>query len=103
MILLGDADCRLKASLERLQRLTQSYADAMIQIFPERASQLGQALGLDQAEGHCESPTPAFLYSLWPRSPWLSCMHKFPVAQSAMTQSPACSQALSGYSGKTMP
>ncbi len=48
MILLGDADCRLKASLERLQRLTQSYADAMIQIFPERASQLGQALGLDQ-------------------------------------------------------
>ena len=41
-------DCRLKASLERLQRLTQSYADAMIRIFPERASQLGRALGLDQ-------------------------------------------------------
>jgi hypothetical protein len=40
--------CRLKASLERLQRLTQSYADAMIDIFPQRASQLGQALGLDQ-------------------------------------------------------
>ena len=41
-------DRRLKASLERLQRLTQSYADAMIHIFPERASQLGRALGLDQ-------------------------------------------------------
>ena len=40
--------CRLKASLERLQRLTQSYADAMIDIFPQRASQLGGALGLDQ-------------------------------------------------------
>ena len=40
--------CRLKASLERLQRLTQSYADAMIDIFPQRASQLGRALGLDQ-------------------------------------------------------
>jgi hypothetical protein len=39
---------RLKASLERLQRLTQGYADAMIGIFPSRASQLGKALGLEE-------------------------------------------------------
>jgi len=46
--LMLNVPCRLKASLERLQRLTQSYADAMIHIFPHRASQLGCALGLDQ-------------------------------------------------------
>ena len=45
---LTEFHCRLKASLERLQRLTQSYADAMIQLFPERASRLGAALGLEQ-------------------------------------------------------
>ena len=39
---------RLKASLERLQRLTQGYADAMIDIFPGRASALGNALGLEE-------------------------------------------------------
>ncbi|CAL8462111.1 g1642 [Coccomyxa elongata] len=38
---------RLKASLERLQRLTQGYADAMLAIFPERAATLGSALGLE--------------------------------------------------------
>jgi len=43
--LIGD---RLKATLERLQRLTQGYADAMIQIFPGRASKLGNALGLEE-------------------------------------------------------
>lgn len=38
---------RLKASLERLQRLTQGYADAMLAIFPDRAAALGTALGLE--------------------------------------------------------
>ena len=37
---------RLKAILERLQRLTQQYADGLLAIFPSRATSMGHALGL---------------------------------------------------------
>lgn len=37
---------RLKATLERLQRLTQGYTDQLLNLFPARASALGSALGL---------------------------------------------------------
>ena len=37
---------RLKATLERLQRLTQSYTDNLLSIFPTRVNALGSALGL---------------------------------------------------------
>lgn len=40
--------CRLKASLERLQRLTQSFTDALLAAFPARASALGKALGIQE-------------------------------------------------------
>ena len=33
--------------MERLQRLTQGFAEALLRIFPERASALGSALGLE--------------------------------------------------------
>ena len=60
---------RLKASLERLQRLTQGYADALIDIFPGRAAALGAALGLEQERvtvraGAYPTPNPIGLV-LW--------------------------------------
>ena len=39
--------CRLKASLERLQRLTQGFTDALLAAFPARATALGKALGIE--------------------------------------------------------
>lgn len=39
---------RLKASLERVQRLTDSFADAQLDTFAKRASQLGGGLGISQ-------------------------------------------------------
>ena len=38
---------RLKATLERVQRLTQGYTDGLLQIFPPRVAALGKALGLE--------------------------------------------------------
>ena len=47
-MLIGHAQpCRLKASLERVQRLTQEVTDALLATFPERTLKLGAALGLD--------------------------------------------------------
>jgi len=40
---------RLKATLERLQRLTGGYADAVLALLPARAAALGGALGLEPA------------------------------------------------------
>jgi hypothetical protein len=40
---------RLKATLERLQRLTGGYADALLALLPARAAALGGALGLEPA------------------------------------------------------
>lgn len=40
---------RLKATLERLQRLTGGYADALLAVLPARGAALGDALGLDPA------------------------------------------------------
>lgn len=37
---------RLKATLERVQRLTASFADAQLDAFAERASKLGGSLGI---------------------------------------------------------
>ncbi|KAK9842786.1 hypothetical protein WJX74_002436 [Apatococcus lobatus] len=42
-----DQALRLKASLERLQRITQVYTDTLLSLFPERATTLGKALGLE--------------------------------------------------------
>ncbi len=36
---------RLKATLERLQRLTQLYVDSLLLVFSERAQCIGAALG----------------------------------------------------------
>ena len=41
--------CRLKASLQRVQRLTQGFTDGLLSLFPDRANALGAALGI-QAE-----------------------------------------------------
>ena len=38
---------RLKATLERVQRLTQGYTDGLLHIFPPRVAALGKALGLE--------------------------------------------------------
>jgi len=48
--------CRLKASLERLQRLTQGYTDALLDVFPARAAALGKGLGLP--EEPVQAPPP---------------------------------------------
>ncbi|KAK9806719.1 hypothetical protein WJX72_000486 [[Myrmecia] bisecta] len=41
-----EAALRLKASLERVQRITHTYTDAMLEVFSARANQIGRALGL---------------------------------------------------------
>ena len=41
--------CRLKATLQRVQRLTQGFTDGLLSLFPQRADALGAALGI-QAE-----------------------------------------------------
>ena len=38
---------RLKATLERLQRMTQSYVDSLLLVFTERAESIGAALALE--------------------------------------------------------
>lgn len=45
-ILKPSTCCRLKASLERVQRLTQGFTDALLTTFPARANALGKALGI---------------------------------------------------------
>lgn len=37
---------RLKSSLERAQRLTQSFTDGLLAVLPERANTFGRALGI---------------------------------------------------------
>ncbi|KAK9806472.1 hypothetical protein WJX73_000758 [Symbiochloris irregularis] len=41
------AALRLKSSLERAQRLTQAFTDALLAVLPERADTLGRALGIE--------------------------------------------------------
>ena len=38
---------RLKATLERLQRMTQLYVDSLLSVFSERAGRIGHALALE--------------------------------------------------------
>lgn len=45
---LQEDTLRLKASLERVQRLTDSFADAQLDTFARRASQLGGGLDISQ-------------------------------------------------------
>ena len=51
---------RLKASLERLQRLTQGYTDAMLEVFPSRAAALGKGLGLPEEPVQVCVPPPLY-------------------------------------------
>lgn len=39
---------RLKATLERVQRLAHSYTDQLLAVYPDRVQALGQGLGMDQ-------------------------------------------------------
>lgn len=39
--------CRLRATLQRLQRLTEGYSQVLMDAYAERARKLGAALGLD--------------------------------------------------------
>lgn len=40
--------CRLKATLERLQRLTETYSEQLLDLLPPVANALGAALGVQQ-------------------------------------------------------
>lgn len=40
--------CRLKATLERLQRLTEAYSEELLELLPPVANALGAALGVAQ-------------------------------------------------------
>jgi hypothetical protein len=42
------ATCRLKATLERLQRLTEEYSEQLLELLPPVADALGAALGVAQ-------------------------------------------------------
>ncbi len=39
--------CRLKATLERAQRLTQGYTDSLLGVLPAMANRIGAALGIE--------------------------------------------------------
>lgn len=39
---------RLKACLERVQRLAHSYTEQLLGVYPERVQTLGKALGIDE-------------------------------------------------------
>jgi hypothetical protein len=41
-----DDTMRVKASLERIKRLTDGFADAMLTTFADRATALGKGLGM---------------------------------------------------------
>jgi len=47
---LADNALRLKATLERAQRLTQSYTDGLLAVLPETANALGKALGIREEQ-----------------------------------------------------
>ena len=40
--------CRLKATLERAQRMTQGFTDSLLEVLPSMADSLGNALGIEQ-------------------------------------------------------
>jgi hypothetical protein len=40
--------CRLKATLERAQRMTQGFTDSLLEVLPSMADSLGSALGIQQ-------------------------------------------------------
>ena len=40
--------CRLKATLERAQRMTQGFTDSLLEVLPGMADSLGNALGIEQ-------------------------------------------------------
>ena len=40
--------CRLKATLERVQRMTHAYTELLLGVFPERVKALGGGLGIEQ-------------------------------------------------------
>ena len=40
--------CRLKASLERVQRMTHAYTELLLGVFPECVNALGRGLGIQQ-------------------------------------------------------
>ena len=42
------AACRLKASLERVQRMTHAYTELLLGVFPERVKALGGGLGIEK-------------------------------------------------------
>jgi phosphoglucan,water dikinase len=43
-----EAALRLKASLERIQRMTHSYTESLLEVFPDRVNKLGKALGIEE-------------------------------------------------------
>ena len=49
--------CRLKATLERAQRMTHRYTELLLGVFPERVEALGGALGISQERMQVRSMT----------------------------------------------
>ena len=47
IILQTRSACRLKASLERVQRMTHAYTELLLGVFPERVKDLGGGLGIE--------------------------------------------------------
>lgn len=56
--------CRLKATLERAQRLTQGYTDGLLGVLPAMANRIGNALGIEderqQVRAACTIPAIYF-------------------------------------------
>ena len=55
--------CRLKATLQRLRRLTEGYSSELMGAYTARAVAMGKALGLDpdRYNGECANELPLLL------------------------------------------
>lgn len=50
---------RLKATLERVQRLAHSYTDQLLAVYPDRVQALGKGLAMDQERLKVTAPADA--------------------------------------------
>lgn len=48
--MVSDTACRLKATLERAQRLCQSYTDGLLEVLPPMAQAVGGGLGIREEQ-----------------------------------------------------
>lgn len=79
---------RLKSSLERAQRLTQSFTDGLLAVLPERADTFGRALGIQDERIQVQQPPHCSSACLLTVRPSLACLQA--VAHCCITAGTMC-------------